>query len=277
MARTGSAEGGSAAELVEIAFDRDAVEAGMIHWFAARLSADFRSIALSLSFSLPMPGYPVGVYIPREERTPMKIHVKSILAVAALALGLVPAFAIADGPGYNPGHGGGPSYGTPGGPPHGNAYGFFCKAESKKHKKGEKGTAFSRCVKRMAKADKKSKMAPGQVCKGLSKKHKKGEKGTAFSRCVKAVAKMRAGTRYVSPPMVFGPTGWGGWSCPAGTTLIDGGYEPSTATVAFSAAAKPGEAMYPAYPHYVFGSGETGWVVQNDNDTETITVFVVCA
>ena len=78
------------------------------------------------------------------------------------------------------------------------------------------------------------------------------------------------------PPMVFGPNGWGGWSCPSGTILIGGRYEPSTATVAFSGAAKPGEPMYPVYPHHTFAEGETGWVVQNDNDQETITVFVIC-
>jgi hypothetical protein len=200
---------------------------------------------------------------------------KLLLVMAALAVGLVPALAVADGgPDYNPG--GGPSYQPQGPPPHGNAFGFFCKGESKDHVKGEKGTAFSRCVKRMARADRNDKLKPKKVCKGLSKKHKKGEKGTAFSRCVKAVAKLRKGVRYESPAMVFGPNGWGGWSCPTGTTVIGGGYEPSTATVTFSGAAKPGEALYPTYPHHTFGSGETGWVVQNNNDTETITVFVIC-
>ena len=202
----------------------------------------------------------------------MRLRLKLTLGVAALMLAMVPAIASAGGPNYSPG--GGPHYAPP---PHGNAYGFFCKGESKKHVKGQKGTAFSRCVKGMARADRNDKLSPGQVCKGLSKKHKKGEKGTAFSRCVKAVAKMRAGVRYESPPMVFGPNGWGGWSCPAGTTVIAGGYEPSAATVAFSGPAKPGEAMYPTYPHYTFAAGETGWVVQNDNDQETITVFVICS
>jgi hypothetical protein len=206
----------------------------------------------------------------------MRIHLKPILAIAAvLMLAAVPAAAQANGPQYNPG-GGGPNYHPAGPPPHGNAFGFFCKGESKKHIKGQKGTAFSRCVKRLAKAHKNEKLSPGQACKGLSKKHKKGEKGTAFSRCVKAVAKMRRGTRYESPPLTLGPNGWGGWSCPIGTTVIGGGFEPSSATVAFSAAAEPGAPMYPVYPHHTFASGETGWVVQNDNDQETITVFVIC-
>jgi hypothetical protein len=33
--------------------------------------------------------------------------------------------------------------------------------------------------------------APGQVCKGESRKHEKGEKGTAFSRCVHEVVAQR--------------------------------------------------------------------------------------
>ena len=75
------------------------------------------------------------------------------------------------------------------------AYGKLCKAESKKHVKGEKGTAFSRCVTAMAKAanDETSatpKQAAKKACKTLSKKHVKGEKGTPFSRCVSAGAKL---------------------------------------------------------------------------------------
>jgi hypothetical protein len=129
----------------------------------------------------------------------------------------------------------------------------------------------------MARAARNDDLAPGRACKGLSKKHEKGKKGTPFSRCVKGVAKMRRrGIRHESPPLEFGPNGWGGWSCPAGTTVIAGGYLPATATVAFSGPAKPGEPMYPVYPHYTFGEDETGWVVQNDNDTETITVVVIC-
>jgi hypothetical protein len=201
----------------------------------------------------------------------------------ALLAAMTTAHAGADGPNYNPG--GGPIYNPGGGhhhhnqgpPPYGNAYGYLCKGQSKKHQKGEKGTAFSRCVKAMNRAAHNPGMSPGRACRGMSKKHVKGEKGTPFSRCVKAVARMRLrGTRYESPPLGFGPGGWGGWSCPAGTEVIGGGYEPSTATVAFSGPAKPGEAMYPVYPHHTFAAGETGWVVQNDNDQETITVFVIC-
>jgi hypothetical protein len=78
--------------------------------------------------------------------------------------------------------------------------------------------------------------------------------------------------RYSSGPMVFGPNGWGGWSCPAGMTAVGGGYEPATATVAVSQLAGPGS----VWPHYTFGPDESGWVVQNDNDQETIAVYVDC-
>lgn len=209
----------------------------------------------------------------------MKLRSICALVACAAMFGLVPTMAAADGVDYNPGKGGA-NY-NPGGhpsgpPPHGNAYGFHCKGKSKKHVKGEKGTEFSRCVHAMRLAAKHPNMKPKKACKGLSKKHVKGQKGTAFSRCVKAVAQMRKGVRYESPALEFGPNGWAGWSCPTGTTLVRGGYEPATATVQFSGAAKPGEAMYPVYPHYTFAAGETGWVVQNDNDQETITIFVVC-
>jgi hypothetical protein len=94
-----------------------------------------------------------------------------------------------NGPVYTPGDSNsGPKDGLPG---QAKAYGRYCQGESKKHVKGEKGTAFSRCVKNMAQAAKQDHKAPGQICKGESRKHVKGEKGTAFSRCVKAVVELR--------------------------------------------------------------------------------------
>jgi hypothetical protein len=116
----------------------------------------------------------------------MKLHLTIGLAVAGLALGIAPAVP-ADGPNYTPEYG--PSTTHPS--PKGKAYGFYCRGESKKHVKGEKGTAFSRCVKAMARAAQHKHMPPGRACKGTSKKHVKGEKGTAFSRCVKDVAQLR--------------------------------------------------------------------------------------
>jgi hypothetical protein len=85
-------------------------------------------------------------------------------------------------------------HGTPGPkaglPAKAKAYGRYCKGESKKHVKGEKGTPFSRCVTAMAKLTKGQTASPGRACKSESRKHVKGEKGTPFSRCVKGGAKL---------------------------------------------------------------------------------------
>ena len=130
----------------------------------------------------------------------MKTHLRIALVVGALALATAPAAALAVQPADPGSQGKGPHYApekpeTPGPgaslPEKAKAYGVYCKGESKKHVKGEKGTAFSRCVTAMAKAAKSEKVAPGKACKGLSKKHVKGEKGTEFSRCVTAAAKLR--------------------------------------------------------------------------------------
>ena len=88
----------------------------------------------------------------------MKLMVKIALVTGALALACGSA-ALAGQPEGVP-KGKGPTY-TPadppkgGPPPKGKAYGHYCKGESKKHVKGEKGTAFSRCVKNMAQAAKR--------------------------------------------------------------------------------------------------------------------------
>ena len=119
----------------------------------------------------------------------MKLHTKLAAALAVLSLGLLPAMAGATT--YTPEE---PKEKAPKGPktaPNGKAYGYHCRGESKEHVKGEKGTAFSRCVKALARADKNENLHPKKACKALSKKHVKGEKGTAFSRCVKDVNKMR--------------------------------------------------------------------------------------
>jgi len=125
----------------------------------------------------------------------MKLRMMLVLGLAVFALGAVPATGMADGANYQPE---GPKYQPEkptnppkGTPPKGKAYGYHCKGQSKKHVKGEKGTAFSRCVKAMARADKNENLHPKKACKGLSKKHVKGQKGTPFSQCVKGVAQMR--------------------------------------------------------------------------------------
>ena len=109
----------------------------------------------------------------------MMLRAKLVVATAAVAL-IVPAAAIA-----TPKHEGK----TP--PSNAKAYGKYCQGESKKHVKGEKGTAFSRCVNTMAHAANHESQSPREACKGKSKKHVKGEKGTEYSRCVTAVAKLR--------------------------------------------------------------------------------------
>ncbi len=53
---------------------------------------------------------------------------------------------------------------------------------------------------------------------------------------------------------------------------VGGSYEPADATVLAAEVAAPGS----VYPHYTFGPDESGFVVQNDNDQETITVCVEC-
>jgi hypothetical protein len=126
---------------------------------------------------------------------------KTVSLAAGLALMATPALAQGpaghgpDGTGHwtdNPGVSHKPS--TPGPkaslPAKAKAYGRYCQGESKKHVKGEKGTAFSRCVTAMAKLAKGQTSSPRKACKSESKKHVKGEKGTAFSRCVKGGAKL---------------------------------------------------------------------------------------
>lgn len=86
--------------------------------------------------------------------------------------------------------------------------------------------------------------------------------------------------RVESPPLSFGATGWGGWSCPPEfPDVVGGGYEPSTHVVTVSEAAEPGSdsGFYPSYPHYTFGTGEEGWVVQNGGVPATLTVYALCA
>lgn len=119
----------------------------------------------------------------------MKLYLKLAVGLAVLAMGLVPAMAgaVSYQPEYHPE--------TPKGPkttPPGHAYGYWCRGESKKHVKGEKGTAFSRCVQAHKRAANQPNLTARQACKGLSKKHTPhGDKGTAFSRCVKTVAQQR--------------------------------------------------------------------------------------
>lgn len=125
----------------------------------------------------------------------MKLQAKIAVVTGILALTAAPAFA-AQPEGVPPAdRGQGKANPTPGPkaglPAKAKAYGRHCKGESKEHVKGEKGTAFSRCVTAMAKAANGEGTSPRKACNGLSKKHVKGEKGTEFSRCVVAAAKLK--------------------------------------------------------------------------------------
>lgn len=101
------------------------------------------------------------------------------------ALGLAPAAALAGSPthghsGTSPGH-----TRTSPTPSQQRAFGKFCQGESKKVK-AVRGTEFSDCVRDMAKLAHHKTSDPRTACKDESKTHVKGEKGTAFSRCVVA-------------------------------------------------------------------------------------------
>jgi hypothetical protein len=113
----------------------------------------------------------------------MKAHPKLALGLALLALALVPAAGLASG---QEGKSEPPTHN-----PKGHGYGYYCKGESKKHVKGQKGTPFNQCVRAAARADHNEKLTARQACKALTKKHVKGQKGTPFSVCVKGVAQMR--------------------------------------------------------------------------------------
>jgi hypothetical protein len=99
----------------------------------------------------------------------MKLHMKLALAIAALALGVFPSMALAGvdyGPEYQPEPPTHPTHPVHATAPKCNAYGDYCKGESKKHVKGEKGTAFSRCVRdvnRMRRDARASVLASAQV------------------------------------------------------------------------------------------------------------------
>ena len=126
-----------------------------------------------------------------------------IPALTALAIAAAPAVALADSPNtpakpVTPGtqHADKkPATPTPGASANSKAraYGKHCQGQSKQHVKGEKGTAFSRCVTAMAKVA-NDQATPRKACATLSKKHVKGEKGTPYSRCVVAAAKLQQET-----------------------------------------------------------------------------------
>jgi hypothetical protein len=122
--------------------------------------------------------------------------IKIALLAGALVAFVVPAFALAtpgNGKGKGPESAPGQEAPGPGAPlpEKANAYGRYCKTESRKHVAGEKGTPFSQCVTAVAQAKHDETKTAREACKALSKKHVKGTPGTPFSKCVKGVAQMR--------------------------------------------------------------------------------------
>jgi len=85
-------------------------------------------------------------------------------------------------------------------------------------------------------------------------------------------------TRYYNE-LSFSSGGWAGWSCPLGSRAVGGGYE-AGATVALSGIYKEGVTIgtwtWPAFADYTYSDGEEGFILQNDNDNETIEYYVDC-
>lgn len=127
----------------------------------------------------------------------MGLIAKLVTLGASLTLLAAPALALPSSGGNpsNPGggHWANPSSDAPAPPSNAKAYGRYCKDQSRKHVKGEKGTPFSQCVTAMAKLAGGATDSPREACKALSRKHARGEKGTPFSRCVAAGAKLLSG------------------------------------------------------------------------------------
>ncbi len=86
--------------------------------------------------------------------------------------------------------------------------------------------------------------------------------------------------RYTSSPLNYSATGWAGWSCPADTHAIGGGVTGNTYPMGAQGIAQPGATIgghtYPGFPHYTFGSGETGYVAQNGGTSQTVQIYVDC-
>ncbi|MDQ3678482.1 MAG: hypothetical protein M3401_17075 [Actinomycetota bacterium] len=137
----------------------------------------------------------------------MKFSTTTIALAAAFALSAVPAFALPpqvpsnqgtahipdnQGTQHAPDNPGPPATPGPNASPKAKAkaYGTYCKTQSKKHVKGQKGTPFSLCVTAMAKLANGQTSSPSKACKAESRKHIAGQKGTPFSKCVVAGAKL---------------------------------------------------------------------------------------
>lgn len=81
--------------------------------------------------------------------------------------------------------------------------------------------------------------------------------------------------RIESSTFNFGPTGWAGWSCPAGTHII-GAENTCTLPLTISQPAKPGIPPYPNYFHYTYTPPEEGWVLQNGGTSQSCKLIIYC-
>ena len=119
-------------------------------------------------------------------RTSSKLATLGVAGVLALAPGA--ALAAGQGNGNKPPKPGHSHSTTTTTTPPTKAFGKFCQGQSKTHDPHStlKGTDFSRCVRDMAKLAHHKTNDPHVACKDEPKTHVKGEKGTAFSRCVVA-------------------------------------------------------------------------------------------
>ena len=84
----------------------------------------------------------------------------------------------------------------------------------------------------------------------------------------------------LSPVLNFGPTGWGGWSCPADHTAISGQVLGNSEVIGAEGLAIPsatiGGETYPSFPHYTFADGETGYVMQNGGIGQSVQIEITC-
>lgn len=101
--------------------------------------------------------------------------------------------------------------------------------------------------------------------------------------CVEAPATQTV----TSALMQYGPNGWAGWSCPAGTDIISAsildapGYGNGLVMAGSPTLWQPGASVpgytYPATPFgYTYGPGEEGAIAQNDNDGDDLYIVLVC-
>lgn len=115
-------------------------------------------------------------------RTSSKLSTLGVAGVLAITPGA--ALAAGNGNGHKPPKSPTTTT-TPSTTPPTKAFGKYCQFEAKHH--GTlKGTDFSRCVQDMAKLAHHKTNDPHVACKDEPKTHVKGQKGTAYSRCVVA-------------------------------------------------------------------------------------------